>query len=399
MGGGTGAEVAVMAATERLKAWLLDAAAPLWAAAGADPAGGFRERIDLASGKGTEEPRRTRVQPRQIYAFIAAGRLGWDGDWRGLAGRGLDWYLRHYFLGDGTAGSLVAADGTMLDPGFDLYNQAFALFALAAAADALPQRRPSLEQRANALLQQLRATLSHPEAGFEEASPRRLPLCSNPHMHLFEAALAWEDIADVGTWSALADEIAGLALRRFIDPVSGGLREFFDGNWRPMPGDRGRVMEPGHQFEWAWLLARWGVRRGRADAVVAARRLFFIGETHGVCPDRKVAVMALNDDFALRDPLARLWGQTEWIKAAIALANVSVAVEREHYLASTVAAVEALEKFLAVPIAGLWHDKMESDGRFVDEPAPASSFYHIVCAIAELDAFARTCDLRGQATK
>jgi hypothetical protein len=27
---------------------------------------------------------------------------------------------------------------------------------------------------------------------------------------------------------------------------------------------------------------------------------------------------------------------------------------------------------------------MDEDGRFVDEPAPASSLYHIICAVASL---------------
>ncbi len=35
--------------------------------------------------------------------------------------------------------------------------------------------------------------------------------------------------------------------------------------------------------------------------------------------------------------------------------------------------------------AGLWRDKMMADGTFVEEAAPASSFYHIVCAIYELE--------------
>jgi mannose-6-phosphate isomerase len=36
-------------------------------------------------------------------------------------------------------------------------------------------------------------------------------------------------------------------------------------------------------------------------------------------------------------------------------------------------------------VSGLWRDKQKADGSFVDEPAPASSFYHILCAIYELD--------------
>ena len=52
-----------------------------------------------------------------------------------------------------------------------------------------------------------------------------------------------------------------LALTRFIDPETGVLREFFDADWRA-PGGEDGLVEPGHQFEWAWLLQRWGRLRG-----------------------------------------------------------------------------------------------------------------------------------------
>jgi mannose-6-phosphate isomerase len=36
-------------------------------------------------------------------------------------------------------------------------------------------------------------------------------------------------------------------------------------------------------------------------------------------------------------------------------------------------------------VPGPWRDKPKPDGAFVEETPPASSFYHIVCAIAEMD--------------
>jgi mannose/cellobiose epimerase-like protein (N-acyl-D-glucosamine 2-epimerase family) len=42
-----------------------------------------------------------------------------------------------------------------------------------------------------------------------------------------------------------------------------------------------------------------------------------------------------------------------------------------------------LWRFLDHGARGLWYDKIDREGRFVVEPAPASSFYHIICAIAE----------------
>ncbi|MEJ1175360.1 AGE family epimerase/isomerase, partial [Agrobacterium sp. CMT1] len=194
------------------------------------------------------------------------------------------------------------------------------------------------------------------------------PLCSNPHMHLFEAMLAWEEQDRDGPWSALADEIAGLALSRFIDDGNGGLREFFAHDWTPYEGEKGRIMEPGHQFEWAWLLVRWGSLRGNEEAIRKAKRLFEIGEDHGICPRRKVAVMSLYDDFSMRDGLARLWPQTEWLKAAVRLASVTDGEERQRYLASGLSAIGALQPFLDTPVKGLWFDKWPADRPMLDEP-------------------------------
>ena len=51
-------------------------------------------------------------------------------------------------------------------------------------------------------------------------------------------------------------------------------------------------------------------------------------------------------------------------------------------------ALRALSAYLQTPVQGLWRDKRRPDGSFVDEPAPASSLYHLVVAILELKAAA-----------
>ena len=103
------------AASERCTRWLSDDAMPQWTSLGIDPAdGGFLEAIDPDGPHAIVAPRRGRVQPRQIYAVIEAGRLGWAGDWAAIAGRALDWYLAHFRLPDGTFADLVAPDGAML---------------------------------------------------------------------------------------------------------------------------------------------------------------------------------------------------------------------------------------------------------------------------------------------
>jgi mannose-6-phosphate isomerase len=95
-----------------------------------------------------------------------------------------------------------------------------------------------------------------------------------------------------------------------------------------------------------------------------------------------VALQQLLDDFSVHDPVARLWPQTEWLKAALAM---SATRPSDPNLAGQVSkAGAALRLYLDTPVPGLWWDRLEPSGRFVDEPAPASSLYHIACAIAEL---------------
>jgi len=374
------------AEVKALRKWLDDDALPLWWEVGAaKPNSGFYERIGQDAKPVFADNRRARVQPRQAYCFAAAGQKGWSGPWQQAVTHGLSWFDQVYRLDNGLYGNLADQTGKLIDPSFDLYNQAFALFAAAQASAAIPARRAEMRARAHEILTILKRDYRHPVAGFEEASPPRAPLCSNPHMHLFEAMLAWEVEDPDGPWLQLADEIANLAMQRFIDADNGGLREFFDHDWKPYPGEKGRIMEPGHQFEWAWLLVRWGSLRENGEAIAKAMRMFDIGEAHGICARRKVAIMSLYDDFSVHDGLARLWPQTEWLKAAVRLASVTTGEERQRYLASGIRAIGALQPFLDTPVKGLWFDKWPADKPMIDEPAPASTFYHIACAIYEAE--------------
>lgn len=365
---------------DHLVRWLVDHAYPLWWQAGYDhEQGGFHEKLDM-QGRPLAAPRRARVQPRQIFSYALAPALGWNGPAAAIADQALTCYLQRYRRPDGLFRTLVAADGSPLDDKADLYDQAFALFGLCSAAQIL-DRVGDLHPVAVALRGQLQALSGH-QGGFAEMPRGTLPLQSNPNMHLFEASLAWEAAGGDAGWTAMADGIAELALSHFIDAGNGGLREFFDAGWQPAAGMPGRIMEPGHQLEWAWLMLRWGKLRGRDDALKAGLRLARIGEVHGVDPARGVAFNSLLDDFSIHDHDARLWPQTERLKAALLAAEVT---GEAGWWNMAVHAADGLLRYLDTPLAGLWWDRMTPEGRFVTEPSPASSFYHITCAIAEMN--------------
>jgi mannose-6-phosphate isomerase len=368
---------------EWLSRWLLRDAYPLWAARGYDRLhGGFEESLTSA-GAGGDQPRRARVQVRQIYAFARAASLGWQADEaRRLVAQGLEYFLPHYRRSDGLFRTLVAVDGKALDERAFLYDQAFVLLALA-ESERLLKSGSELVGAAQALRAALYRHLKRPGPGFSSGVPDALPLLSNPHMHLLEAALNWTSVGNDPEWQALADEIVALALERLIDGATGALRENFDEHWAPLAGTAGRIVEPGHQFEWAWLLLCWGRSVG-ADASQAAARLVQIGETYGIRGG--VALNALLDDFSIHDAEARLWPQTERLKAAALMAATT---GEACFWSMAVQAAKGLRRYLETGTPGLWHDRLKADGQFVQQSAPASSFYHIVCAIDELGAALR----------
>ncbi len=356
-------------ASDWFDGWLRTHALPLWWRVGADHLrGGFHEALSI-HGAPLEQPRRARVQARQIYVFARAGLDGWPGPWREAVAHGLTFLLEKYHRSDGQFRTLVSADGAPLDDRASLYDQAFVLLALATVHRAQPGFA-DVARRADLLL----ATLQdrrHAAGGFREIDPN--PFQSNAHMHLLESALAWIEAGGGSAWRELAAEIADLALQRFFDAEKGLVREFFDERWRPMPCALGRRVEPGHQFEWAWLLQRWG-QNGHAAASAAAKRLYQAG-LRGIDSHRGVVVDAMDDDFQIVETSARLWPQTEYLKAT--LSNDTDA-------AKIVTAAHALARYLDKSTVGVWRDVMHDDGTFLDGPAPGSSLYHIVSAITEL---------------
>lgn len=362
--------------------WLFDAALPMWWQVGADPAGGFHEKIAL-DGTPVHAARRLRVQARQSYAYVEAGRLGWTGPWRTAAAHGLFFLLKHYRRADGLFRSLVMPDGASLDEKVDLYDQAFVLFALA-HAHAAGLGGPEFLAGARNLVSELIAQYVHPVAGFEEGSPRILPLRSNPHMHLLEASLAWVAAGVAEPYEAMARGIVDLAATRLLDPWTGAIGEYYDGGWHSAEGAPGAVREPGHQFEWAYLLIQAGTLLD-LDLRAEAKHLYAFGSKFGIDPIRKAAILAVDADGVVIDMRARLWAQTERLRTALLLSSLAAgAQERAGFEDDARQAFAALRAYLDVPLAGLWRDQWQADGTFLEEAAPASSFYHILSAFAVL---------------
>lgn len=355
--------------------WFSRDALPLWLDRGLDrKRGGFYEALDQDSAQNTADFRRLRVVTRQTYVFSAALRLGLSG-----AREGLDHALA-FLLGparhpEGGFANRFDMDGKVIDPTRDLYDLAFTCFALAHAYDVT--RDAALRDEAVALAGFIRRQMAHPEGGYQEALPPKTPRRQNPHMHFLEACLAWAELDPEGPFVALAGELAGLFRSRFYEPQTGTLPEFFDESLVALPGEGGIVTEPGHHFEWVWLLHH-AQRLGLWSAGPEQEALYRFAHAHGIDPDTGMSFGEVSTTGQVLAVPTRLWAATEWTKAEAIMPDPQAPQKAAQAWAIS-------ERFLQTDIPGLWHERWNpAQGGFVPGPAPATSFYHIVMAIEVL---------------
>lgn len=346
--------------------WLFDEALPIWAERGLDPTGGFHDQLD-DDGRPVDAPKRARVQARQVMVFAEAGRLGWDGDWESQVAHGLA-FLR--------ARAVEGLVPTTFDPPgpIDLYDQAFVLLALTydPGEDAAGE--------AGQLWRRLQARFGG-ETGFREPPPAPWPLQANPHMHLYEAVMAWRALRPAAPWREAAAMIRRLALETFVDPASGLLGEYFTADGESAVDE----VWPGHQYEWGWLLLHDA--EGSASAQGVGERLIRLGGKLGVDRAREAVIFSHRRDGWVIDGGARLWSQTERLRAALAMRARHP--KEALWEAEAMAAFATIRRYLETPGGGLYRDLMRPDGSFVAEPSKASTLYHLMSAFLVLFEAAR----------
>jgi mannose/cellobiose epimerase-like protein (N-acyl-D-glucosamine 2-epimerase family) len=362
----------------KLKNRMIDQALPLWSKEGWDStAGGFVERLDQEGRADRLAPRRVRVQARQIYCFAKAAQIGWYPEGREIALKGLDHLLTTAKAPDGRPGfvHLQAPDGAVLDPLRDSYDHAFVLLALASvyALDKDAQVRAELD----ALLAFLDGHLRSPHGGFLEGSPASMPRRQNPQMHLFEAMIAGFDATHDSSFQNRAGEFFALFLANLYDKQKQVLGEYFEDDWSNIEPVS---VEPGHQAEWTWLLKGFeritGCPTGRYRSELLASALRYRDEATGCLIDEGDAA------GNIRKHTRRLWPQTEIAKAWIAQAEGG----EEGAADQARAALSRLDRhYLSHPVAGGWYDQFDRDGNSLVATIPASSFYHVLCAVVEAD--------------
>ncbi|MEN0087969.1 MAG: AGE family epimerase/isomerase [Pseudomonadota bacterium] len=381
----------------RAKTFLAGPALDVWAAPGLDPAGGVREHLLLEGSPADDPHKRFRVLPRQIWSFcriLQAGMVEGDQAEKLMATvQKLLADMADLQAEDGSFPHLLHTDNSVKDAKRDTYDHCFVLLACAAAWKVLAST-DAKSMGASTLAYMDEALADALLGGFAENDAKSLPRRANPHMHFLEAMLEWHWATGDDVWLDRAGQMVDLFEAHFFRPENGTLAEFFDADWTLRRDGADALIEPGHHYEWAWLLTRYDRLRPRPGLAHKARTLFAHARAYGHQPQTGFARDFINADGSEPDaslslkPLdrARCWPQCEALKASLILAQEGVNGAQQH---AREMARHLLDRYLVTDGSGSvaqggWMDVFDSDGDPATKLMPASTFYHIVSALEAL---------------
>jgi mannose-6-phosphate isomerase len=361
-------------------AWMKQEALPFWGTVGVDEArGGFHERLDFQGRPILDVPKRLMVQGRQLYVYCHAGLLGWHADARRLADRCVEYMVTAFYRRDGSPGWVysLAPDGRVSSAVRDTYGHAFALLGLAWYYRLT--RDAQVLRIADETLTFMDEALACAHGGYLDAAPppdaiRR----QNPHMHLFESLIAlYQATCDV-KYLARGAELFDLFSARLFQPITGSLCEYFGEHLDALPDARGRVTEPGHHYEWIWLLRGFQRASGR-NVGPYCNALYDHADRYGWDAEGFV-VDEVETSGSVVKASRRTWPHTEALKANVVEGEIGRDGCDERAAACTTRLMNA---FVGRPISGGWMDHLDPVGQPIVAMIPASTLYHLFMAIAE----------------
>jgi mannose/cellobiose epimerase-like protein (N-acyl-D-glucosamine 2-epimerase family) len=255
----------------------------------------------------------------------------------------------------------IDPQGAPLDRRKDLYTHAFIVFACAHYWARV--REPLVESVLNAALNVIAERFADGDGLYEAvldedwSSLDAGPL-QNPLMHLAEAFLIAVEVRnDAPTLAALRALIDGMQ-RRFVDIEHGVMLE------KPL-GAVDNWSEPGHQFEWFYLLESSAHLRG-SPLHRSLTTAFVHAQAQGVDPVTGAVAAMLEVDGSMKDGTQRIWAQAEYLRA-LTLRHGSEAL-----LARQLTALQ--QRFLH---ASGWNECLDNHGTISRSDMPSTTPYHL----------------------
>lgn len=372
-------------------AWFWDGLLPGWLSRVQDLAGGgVYDALALDGSPDLAAEKTVLAQARTLFSIAHLALLSDDPALYTAAGRQVE-MLRRFRKASGlyrrATSRFGEASGLDVDELSRTYDQCFVILGLVTWNKLAPSAE--VESEIEACWQAITGHLTDPQTGllleddslFDPAAPEAPPRAQNPHMHLYEACLQAYEMTGRRTWLDRARHLRAIALRHFFDSDTGSLVEFIAPDLSVLAGAAGARREPGHQYEWAWLLSREAELGGDTGVRDTAARLMQFADRFGCVtsgPLRGAACDALWPDGAVMEDTCLLWPQTEAIKA--------LAVQ---YMAGDAGAGPRARELLCLMFerwfAGhaVWINRVDATGKVIWPEALTRLFYHIVLALTE----------------
>lgn len=367
--------------TDRLIQWFKNDAIPFWSHASINAETGASCEQLLSNGEIDKKANiRVRVQARQAFFYSVVAHLGWCDQGKTISQGLLRFSENHAAHPTADTGftHLMDSHFKVIDIKQDLYDHAFFLLAYAWQYRAFGDENALI--RAEALVAHLDKLLGAPYGGWMEGDYEYAHRRQNPHMHLFEAFMTLYEASNNAKWLARAGEIFTLFETCFYSPKDGVILEFFTENWSPAAGDVGKIVEPGHMFEWVWLLDWYSRLTGR-PVLQYTRSLYEKALSMGYKEDSGLVYDAVNITGEIIDAKKRSWGLTEFIKASLVIAKQG---DEKAEAAAVVGVKTLFDYYLCAEIPGSYIDRRGANDEIVEAHAPASTLYHFIVVAMEL---------------
>tara|TARA_Y100000588_G_scaffold386058_1_gene480757 strand:- start:1653 stop:2813 length:1161 start_codon:yes stop_codon:yes gene_type:complete len=346
--------------------------------------GGLVESISREGRAGNEDFRRVMVHARQLFVFSKWGHKTFNSDFVKKADKIFE-YMKQFFWDEQYAGwrTDVNLDGGSNESSKNLYAHAFVLFGLVQYRITLD--RVEAEKWIDETVKIIEEKFQRTDGSYREEMTREFEdklghqRNQNPHMHLLEASLLlYEQTQDRRTFK-LAKRLLKLFETRFLHPGELVIREYLDKKFQPN-ASIGHKIEPGHHYEWAWLL-NWAATifeedKYRIDGGRLLKKALEFGwdSSFGGVYDQ---VDCRNFEVLLTSK--RLWPLLELIKALMVFPN-------EGNLLKGCSAIDILlDKYLHE--GGVWTERLSQDWKTMEGFMPVSSGYHLGMALIAVEEF------------
>lgn len=255
----------------------------------------------------------------------------------------------------------IDPQGAPLDRRKDLYTHAFIVFACAHYWARV--REPLVESVLNAALHVVAERFADGDGLYESVlaedwSTLGAGPLQNPLMHLAEAFLATVQVREDPRTLAALSALAEAMQRRFVDVEHGVMLE------KPLDAVD-NWSEPGHQFEWFYLLESSAHLRG-TPLHRSLTTAFAHAEAHGVDPTTGAVAAMLQVDGSIKDGTQRIWAQAEYLRALTLRPGSQPLLARQ---------LQALQQRFLHPSG--WNECLDDKGQISRSDMPSTTPYHL----------------------